>query len=254
MKYSLSSPRILALVALVFASTPGSVMAGAITVDGVNDSNDAYTNSFIANWTNEHHNHAPDPGSVFTSGTDETTVWWESYGTSYYLFIEAPLEAKNMIWGSGVSATELALYDVHNTHIEPGGSTPHHGPLSGIDHGKATGSEKAIFEGITAKLKDDSVSGATGLVDNATSHSFLDNSGICNDSACAATTTTASFEFEFNLSTSDFSALLSGIATNGIEFHLSPERGGTTSVPEPTTLALLGAGLLGLFMRRKRVA
>ena len=26
------------------------------------------------------------------------------------------------------------------------------------------------------------------------------------------------------------------------------------SVPEPSTLALLGAGLLGLFMRRKRVA
>ena len=27
-----------------------------------------------------------------------------------------------------------------------------------------------------------------------------------------------------------------------------------TSVPEPSTLALLGAGLLGLFLRRKRVA
>ena len=294
MKYSLSSPRILALVALVFALTPGSVMAGAITVDGINDSStDEYTNSFIANWTNEHHKHA----SAFGSGTDETTVWWEDYDGYYYLFIEAPLEAKNMIWGEVVSATDLAFYDVHNTHLEVnkdgspkldkhGDQKRHHDPLSGIDFKKAVGSEKVKFEGITARLWDKphkkphkihedhpdtthdkphkphkphkpSVSGASGLTKSATSLDYLLN-GTCDTSNCAATTTTMSFEFKFDLSWAAFEGpqgLLAGIASNGIEMHLSPEYG-HTSVPEPNTLSLLGLGLvlLGLRSRRKRAA
>ena len=71
-------------------------------------------------------------------------MWWESNASGQFLFIEAPLVAKNMIWGAGVSAEELALYDDHNTHKESNGK-PHHGPLSGIDYNMAVGSEKAIF-------------------------------------------------------------------------------------------------------------
>ena len=252
MKNFLSSPRAFALVAIVFAAIPGIVMAGPITVDGVRDGNDAYTNSFIANWTNEHHKH----GSIFDEGTDETTVWWELNAGSYYLFIEASLVAKNMIWGAGVTAAELTLYDAHNTHIEDNGN-PHHGPLSGIDYNKATGSEKAIFEGITAKLKDDSLSGASSLAANAISRDYLVNNAMtCDTTDCAATTTTMSFEFQFGLSAAAFQALLGGIATNGIEFHLSPERGGPTAqVPAPATLLLMIFGGLGMFtasMRRKQ--
>ena len=222
-----------------------SAMAGIITVDGVRDGNDAYTHSFTANWTNEHHS----AGSVFTDGTDETTVWWELDSGYYYLFIEAPLEAKNMLWGSGMTAAELLLYDVHNT------SLGHHDPfvLSDFDHEKATKSEKTIFAGIEAKLKDDSVKDASGLIDNATSHSYLDDNGICNDLGCAAAGTTMSFEFKFDLSAGDFWSLLNGIAVDGIEFHLSPERGALpVSVPEPGTLALLVIGLAGMGLTRRR--
>lgn len=241
------------LSVLAFAAVSGTATAGAITVDGVRDGNDDYTNSFIANWTNEHHKH----GSVFDDGTDETTVWWEEDAGSYFLFIEAPLVAKNMIWGAGVSAAELLLYDVHNTHIESNG-TPHHDPLTGITHHMATDSEKAIFAGITAKLKDDTVMGAGGILeDNATSHSYLHllPNSTCDEVDCFASTTTMSFEFEFNLDSDEFQNLIDDIALNGIEFHLSPERGGpaSTSVPEPTMLALMILGLFGIgFNRRKR--
>ena len=242
------------LSVMAFAAVSGTATAGAIiTVDGVRDGNDAYTNSFIANWTNGHFTF----GSVFGSGTDETTVWWEEDSGSFFLFIEAPLVAKNMIWGAGVSAAELLLYDVQNVHEKSAtNSDPHHGPLTGIDHNKATGSEKAIFAGIKAELKDDSVMNAGGiLVDNATSHSYLHNESICDDTDCFASTTTMSFEFEFNLNFNDFQTLIDDIDTYGIEFHLSPERGGiaSTSVPEPTMLALMILGLFGIgFNRRKR--
>jgi len=142
MKRVLGTGRILALVSLVFAAIPGSVMAGPINVDGARDGNDAYTNSFIANWTNEHHK----DGSIYQDGMQETTVWWEEDSDFFYLYTEVPIWAKNMIWGAGVSAAELALYDVHNM------SLGHHSTLSGIDYGKAAGSEKALFGGITANL------------------------------------------------------------------------------------------------------
>jgi hypothetical protein len=241
MKNLLSRTSTLAVAAAVVAAIPATAMAGAITVDGVMDANDDYTNSFIANWTNEHHT----AGSVFTSGTDETTVWWEANAGLFYLFVEAPLEAKNMIWGAGVTAEELALYDVHNT------SLGHHGPLSGLDYGKATGSEKAIFGGMTADLDDDNV---------ATSRSFLIDNGTCDTTDCAASGQTMSFEFGFNMSAGDFANLVADIETNGIQFHLSPERGGPGGpppvipppVPTPATLPVMFLGMLMLLASARR--
>ena len=245
MKNLFSRTRILAVATAVVAAIPATAMAGPITVDGVRDANDDYTNSFIANWTNEHHS----AGSQFTDGTDETTVFWELNAGLFYLFVEAPLAAKNMIWGAGVTLAELALYDVHNTSLN------HHGPLSGIDYNKAVGSEKAVFGGMEVKLKDDSVSNGGDVTDNATSRSFLIGNGTCDTTDCAATTTTMSFEFEFDMSAGDFQSLVSDLSTNGIEFHLSPERGGPppTQVPAPATVPLMLFGMLLLAASRRRV-
>ena len=233
-------------MAVLVAAHPGAALAVPI-VDGITSAGE-YSNSFIANWTNEHHGH----GSMFNDGTDETTVWWDTGSASYFLFIEAPLPVKNMIWGNGVTAEELALYNVHNTHLESDGKN-HHDDLTGIDYSKAVGSEKAIFAGIEAKLKDDSVKNASGLVDNATSRSYLLDNLICDMTNCAGLTTTMSFEFEFDLSSADFQTLPSDIQTNGIEFHLSPERGGPPiDVPAPATLWLMMSGILMLLATARR--
>ena len=261
MKNLLNNAKALALVSVMFAAIPSTVMAGPIIVDGINGNGDTYTNSFIANWTNEHHK----AGSVFKDGTDETTVWWELDSGLYFLFIEAPIEAKNMTWGAGVTAAELALYDVHNT------SLGHHDPLTGLDYGKATGSEKVIFGGITAELttgkkgkkgkKAKKGTGTSGLQDSATSHDYVLAHG-CNTIDCAASTTTMSFEFAFNMNTNAFQTLLSDIKTGGIKFHLSPERAGPGSPPltpppplkvsTPGTLPLMFSGMLLLFAAARR--
>ena len=63
----------------------------------------------------------------------------------------------------------------------------------------------------------------------------------------------------FDLGPAAFTSLWNGIALNGIEFHLSPERGGPATpggpavvVPAPATLLLMISGVLGMFTASRR--
>ena len=87
---------------IFIATTQTSVLA--ITVDGFLGLNE-YNNSFTSGWYNGH-----GKDSKFPEGGQTTTGYWESSGGNFYLYLAAPLEAKNMIWGNGFTADEAALY------------------------------------------------------------------------------------------------------------------------------------------------
>ena len=84
------------------------------------------------------------------------------------------------------------------------------------------------------------------MVSSATSLDYLLDNNICDLTDCSATTTTMSFEFQFGLSADEFEALRNSISDDGIEFHLSPERGLLPQmvVPTPATLPVMFFGIL----------
>ncbi len=88
------------LVAIcLVVSTP----AFAITVvDGYLDGSE-YSHSFTTGWYNWHNQ----AGSQYQKIDEYTTsVYWENTADNFFLYLEAPLAAKNMIWGTGFSDDE----------------------------------------------------------------------------------------------------------------------------------------------------
>jgi hypothetical protein len=235
--------------------------ANAVVVDGVLDAPgaaDNYANSFVTSWTNGHQTE----NSAYSDGLDNTTVRYTQMGDMLYLYMEVPLYAKSMIWGDGVTAQDILDYNVQYS--------THHDDLTEITYETATGSEKTVFDGgiglvfAAKKKKDDKDGGGTqyvgdlqgeasgiGIVEYATSHDYLIfDSMQCDTTNCDASDTKMSFEFKFNLTAEDQDLLLAGIQTDGIEFHLSPER-----VPVPAAVWLFGSALMGMgaLARRKKV-
>jgi hypothetical protein len=265
------TPTAAAVAAAVFLGAISSANASTIDLNGVMGS-DVYETSTSVLWYNDHQ------GTQFGSGVSALQTTQVSYGTHtlaggdstdyFFLFVEAPLAAKNLVWGTGASNAELDLYNQQYT--------THHSPLNNnnpassdyFDFEKAVGSEKFVFNGITANPKvekptnaflGDDVTGPN-LISAVSSISYVISQGICDTDGCAETGRTMSFEFQFDASArAGWIAWLNN-SSSEINTHLSPERGGSLTppppppspVPAPGSLPLV-AGFLGwlAFVRRR---
>jgi len=186
----------------------------------------------------------------------------------FFLYIEAPLYAKNMIWQDGVdknnypvantdptlglTETDLAPYRAHHeTHHSVGDLK--------LDFGGATHSEKLILvNGAGSKVFTANLSGnadnSFGLIGFKDSVDYLFDNNISTNALSLARDTTMSFEFQFAVDQANNDLILA-YARNGLEFHMSPERGfddeGPGTVPEPSTGMLGAIGLMLILRRRK---
>lgn len=254
-------------IAFILAAVSGTAQANVI-LDGILGDGVGYTNSETVNWFNGHQTANSIYGD-FNSQFATTTISYglselagDSSGTQFFfLFVEAPLFAKNMIWqdldwrsdfpvtntdpSSGLTEDDAASYRVHHeTHHDPG--------TMKLDFRGATGSEKVVFvDANGSKMFEADLDGvadnAFGLVGFKDSVDYLFDNNISTEALSLARDTTMSFEFMFEIDSTANAAILA-IVRNGIEFHLSPERG---LVPTPASAALLGLGGLTLLRRRR---
>ncbi len=264
-------PFAVVLIDLALANPVGDAEAAVITLDGIKDSSDpAYATIKSVLWFNDHQ------GTQFCSGCDPLQTTDVQYGTGtlaggdsteyFFVYMEAPLAAKNLVWGDGISDAEIALY---NQQFDT-----HHTPLSNVlgdhdyfDFGKAVGSEKFVFNGITANPRGnkdgfdgDDVSGA-GLINAVSSFAYVLNNNLCDVDGCDLVDWIMSFEFQFDTSAAAGLIAFFDEPNSEINTHLSPERGGLLAQPEPNedpvpapgTLALLCLGLLSLGLARSRL-
>jgi len=243
--------------ALILAAVSGTVSADVV-LDGVKDG-DTYLNSETVSWYQGHQTHNSIYGD-FNNQLGSTTISYGESGGHFYLFVEAPLYAKNMIWedrnwGGVINNTDenagLTEEDVHQYRVH---HETHHNPYTmNLDFGGATGSEKFIFvdgngdEAFKADI-DGNVDNSFGLIAAMDSADYLIDNGFATESLSLNRNRTMSYEFKFTLNATENEAILE-LIRNGIELHLSPERG--LPVPTPGSLALLGLGGMGMIRRRR---
>jgi len=263
----------------------GSVRAAVPTVDGFLSAGE-YSNSFDANWYNGHN----PAGSVFPSGGQTTKVWWQDVtgmgaADGLYVGIGIPIEAKNMAWGiynpvthpkGGFSKTpgsmaydEALLYYHHwcspssGAPALDGSNCNHHSngfnsSNFALDYNMMTGSEKLEIGSFTADFPS-TEAGSTlagfSILGFADSIAYVIANRGCNTTDCNAYDVAMAFEFKFgSLTAAQRTTLFDYMTSNEFNTHLSPERGGPAPIPEPSTYALMlaGLGLLGWVGRRRK--
>ncbi len=235
------------------------------TVNGFVEDNE-YSGEISVGWYNDHHTES------FHEGGQTATLYHQTVGNMFYLGLVAPLNAKNMIWGSGWTIEEATLYykNFSNHHDET--LAEYFAEKGDFKH--MTESEKVKFGEITKKTKikhgktkvkvsgsiqadlDGGVSGANEIgtlkeYKDSVDYVIAENLGDRDDSAAA--NIPMAFEFKFQVVSQDdiddfldlyiYDAVHNPIPEK-IVYHLSPERGG--SVPEPSLGLLLGISLVGL--------
>lgn len=245
--------------------------------DGYKTSADSYDDKKAVYFYNDHH---PQSYGTESSPIYQTFVHWGTGTDSsetdspqyFFLYVETPIEVKNMIWGGVVTEQDVLDYNVHYTN--------HHDDLemSQFDYKFATGSEKVAFEdssGSTlfgSELDVNADGGGKGdtstisssfavktsldyLLTNGATQSNSDDANNTNNGTLAvdSTTTAMAFEYKFAFNENDNIALINSI--DQIKYHLSPERGlYPTQVPEPSGTLLLGiAATLGTLRRKRKV-
>ena len=231
----------------------------SFTFDGYKTDTDSYTNKEAIYFYNGHKPYAygTKENPLYQTylhwgvGTDDSETTGERY---FFMYAETPIEVKNMIWGSSVTASDILEYDLHfETH--------HAGKDPTMDFSQATGSEYISFQAsdfnqiITTNLITDKDNIETiGQIAVKDSVDYLIANGATEDDSNAGTidsrTIGMAFEYKFELDTVKNAALLTDIDI--IEYHLSPERGLVpTQVPEPNTSFLFAVGVL-MFINKLR--
>lgn len=240
--------------------------------------NDLYDNSFVTGWYNDH---VPD-GTQYVPGGQSTTIYYKIIGDNLQAYVEVPLEAKNMIWGTGVTEAEARLYYQHycspssGAPADDGSNCGHHdkgfdeffgkvtsttektkdGSTFSESFGMMTGSEKIVMlDGVgefNLQVYDENTAGYINRAPNSsalevrTSLDYLIGGGICDPISCNAFNVPMSFEilFEKDIGLGVVNALMG--QTDQLIFHLSPERGGISVIPVPAAFWLFGSALIGL--------
>jgi len=231
-----------------------------ITLDGVLSVGDNYSNSTLVTYFNGH----DDTYGDFENQTYQTLVYYgtgtlagDDSGTEYFFVLaEAPIQIKNMVWGDGMTESDIAAYGTD------------------MDFSKATGSEElnlldsdggeiltvdlgSNLDGGGGKKSKGGTSGEDiGFIDFKDSADFLIDNGLATFDSSSASTRTMSYEMRFALD-SDANQEVIDALENGIDFHLSPDRGQNgivppAVVPEPSAALLIGAAGMLCLLRRRR--
>jgi len=252
-----TAKNILTLCTLALLASLSPSHGQSFKVDGYMTNEDSYTNKTAVYFYN---GHEPEAYGTYDAPIYQTYVHWgqgtlsgNQAGPSYFfMYVETPIEVKNMVWGNAVTAADIAEYDVQYS--------THHGDDPKMDYNGATGSEYMAFydssgnEKFWSDLQPDSHSGGYGMLDAKTSVDYLLDNGLATTSSSDARDIGMAFEYQFALDNSRNNELLDVVRNGGlIEYHLSPERGlMPTQVPEPSSTLLIGLSSIAFILRRKR--